>query len=251
MKMLATLKKEMLYQWRSYRLLVAVAVLLMLGLLSPVIVKYTPKILELVPNGKNMAGLFPTPTVFDVIAQFVKNVSQIGVVLVLLLSMGAVATERDKGTAAMILCKPLFRSSFILAKFACIALVFILATAAAGAGGYYYTLLLFGPPMASTWIVMNAIVALYFIEYEAVTLLFSTLSTSLILAGGLTFGVMVVFSVLGALPTVGDYFPAQLLKLAAGAAAGAPLDWRSAAVAAGLIVAALAGAILTFREREL
>lgn len=74
-------------------------------------------------------------------SQYVKTISQFGVILALLLTMGAVTQEKNRGTAAMMLVKPLPRSTFLLAKFGALALMFALTIAVAGAACYYLTLL--------------------------------------------------------------------------------------------------------------
>ncbi|MBI5828976.1 MAG: ABC transporter permease subunit, partial [Chloroflexi bacterium] len=118
------LRKEWLEQWRTYRLLVVGVVLVVFGLLSPLIAKYTPELIKLVPEGEAIAALIPTPTALEAVAQYLKNMSQFGGILALLLTMGAVAQEKDKGTAAMMLVKTLSRLAFLAAKFAALALMF-------------------------------------------------------------------------------------------------------------------------------
>jgi ABC-type transport system involved in multi-copper enzyme maturation permease subunit len=152
---LAALRKELLEQWRTYRLLAVGVVLVVFGLLSPLIAKYTPEIIKLIPNGEALSHLLPTPTAMDAVTQYIKNIGQFGVILALLLTMGAVAQEKDKGTAAMMLVKPLPRATFLVAKFTALALTFTATIAIAGAACYYYTWLLFGALDAPRWLALN------------------------------------------------------------------------------------------------
>ena len=126
-----TLRKELLEQRRTQRLLVVGIVLVVFGLLSPLAARYTPELIKLLPNGAAMAQLIPPPTFMDAVGQYLKNVSQFGVVLALLVTMGAVVQEKDRGTAAMMLVKPLPRATFLGAKFAALAVTFSLSLAAA------------------------------------------------------------------------------------------------------------------------
>ncbi|NOZ73089.1 MAG: hypothetical protein GXP38_14485 [Chloroflexi bacterium] len=48
MSFLTALRKEWLELWRTYRLLVVGVVLLLFGLLSPLLAKYTPEIIKLI-----------------------------------------------------------------------------------------------------------------------------------------------------------------------------------------------------------
>ncbi len=89
--------KEMTEQWRTYRLLIVVAVMAVFGLASPLLAKLTPEILKSIPDlPPGLADAIPVPTVSDAVAQYVKNMSQFGILLALLVSMGSVAQEKER-----------------------------------------------------------------------------------------------------------------------------------------------------------
>ena len=48
----AALRKEMIEQWRTYRLLVVCVVLIAMAMTSPLIAKLTPELLKLLPGGE-------------------------------------------------------------------------------------------------------------------------------------------------------------------------------------------------------
>lgn len=249
------LRKEMLEQWRSYRLLIVGVVLLLFGLASPVLAKYTPEILRLaVPKGQatELLNLIPEPTVADAVAQYVKNTSQFGILLALLMAMGMVALEKDKGTAALMLSKPLPRGVFLLAKFAALGLTFALGILLAGVAGYFYTVLLFGSLSLPAWLGLNGLLLLCLLVYIALTLFCSTLTHSQVVAAGLAFGFLIVLGFLGALPRLGDYLPNRLISWGAGLfAATGTAPWGALWVSLGLIAASLLAAWLIFRRQEL
>jgi len=245
------LRKELLEQWRTYRALVVGAVLLAFGLLSPLTAKLTPDLIRLVPNGDQLAGLIPPPTALDAVAQYLKNMSQFAVILALLLAMGSVTQEKERGTAAMMLAKPLPRWTFLAAKFAALGLTFGLSLVLAGAGAYYYTWLLFGPLDLGAWAALNGLLLVNTLVYLALTLLCSVLMRSQAAAGGLAFGLLVVVTILGAIPPVGHYLPGELVSWAGRLFAGGDSGWPALAVSLGLIAAALAAAGLRFERQEL
>ena len=107
--------------------------------------------MSLIPGGEAFKDLIPPPTMLDAVGQYIKNTTQFGVVLALLLAMGVVVQEKERGTAAMMLVKPLPRGAFLLAKFVALALAFLVGLALAGAGGYFYTLVLFGAGCGRFW----------------------------------------------------------------------------------------------------
>ncbi len=50
MNFLTVIRKELLEQWRTYKLLIVAAVLVVFGLISPLLAKLTPELLKAVPN---------------------------------------------------------------------------------------------------------------------------------------------------------------------------------------------------------
>lgn len=252
MSFLAALRKEWLEQWRTYRLLMLGVVLIVFGLLSPLIAKYTPEIIRLIPNGEAMAQLIPAPTVIDAVTQYIKNIGQLGVILALLLTMGAVAQERDKGTAAMMLVKPLPRVTFLVAKFTALALMFAATIAMAGAACYYYTWLLFGALNAPRWLALNGLMLVLVLVYVALTLFCSVVTRSQAAAGGLALCLLFILGLVGSIPSLGEYLPGQLTAWGGGLMAGeAEAFWPALWVSVGIIVVALMGARLIFERQEL
>jgi ABC-2 type transport system permease protein len=247
----AALRKELLEQWRSYRALVVAAVLLGFGLLSPLSARFTPELFRLLPNGAQIASLIPPPTLLDAVAQYLKNMSQFAVILALLLTMGAVSQEKERGTAAMMLSKPLPRWVFLAAKFAALGLTFAVGLVLAGAGAYYYSVLLFGPLDPLAWVGVNGLLLVFTLVYVALTLLCSVLTRSQAAAGGLAFGLLALLTILGALPQVGQYLPGQLIAWAGRLISGGPAAWPALVVSVALIGLALAAAAWRFESQEL
>ncbi|MCP4424190.1 MAG: YhfC family intramembrane metalloprotease, partial [Chloroflexi bacterium] len=127
-------RKELQQQWRTKRVLVVAAVFLLFGLGSPLLAKFTPEMLNFIEGAEQFADLIPEPTTADSLTQYIKNLTQFGFIMAILLGMGAVAGEKERGTAAMILSKPLPRWAFVLSKFAAQALVYALGFVLSAAG---------------------------------------------------------------------------------------------------------------------
>ena len=252
MNLLTSLRKELLEQWRTSRLLIVVIVLVVFGLSSPLVAKYTPEMLRLIPGAEQFAGLVPKPTLLDAVNQYIKNVAQFGILLALLLSMGAMAVEKDKGTAALMLVKPLPRGSFLVAKFLALALSFLVAVALAGLAGYLYTLVLFGPLDGSAWLNLNAAMWLEMVVYVAITLLFSTLLRSQAAAAGLGLGAILVISLIEGIPGIGQAMPGRLVAWGAAPFMGAIVNpWPALVTCLAIILICLLAAWLAFKNQEL
>jgi ABC-2 type transport system permease protein len=249
---LAALRKELMEQWRSYRLLITAAVLVAFGLIAPLTARYTPELLKLLPNGEEIARLFPPPTALDAVTEYTENISQFGVILALLMAMGAVAHEKERGTAAMVLVKPLPRWAFLTAKFAALGVTFAVSIAVAGAGCYYYTFILFEPLDIGPWVELNVLLLVFVLVYVALTLMCSVFAKSQAAAGGLAFALLIVLALPGALPKVGEYLPGQLMAWGAGLIAKSGVTaWPALWISVGLIAGALGLAWLAFERQEL
>jgi ABC-2 type transport system permease protein len=215
--------------------------------------KYGPEIIRLaLPEGDEILKLLPSPTAADAVSQYLKNVSQFGILLAVLMTMGAVAQEKDKGTAALMLVKPMPRGVFLAAKMVALSLTFAISVFLAGAACYYYTMLMFESLSLPAWLALNGLLLLFVLVYVALTLLCSTLSQSQVVSGALAFGLLVILSALGAVPRLGEAMPGRLTTWADGLIAGdGGSAWPALAVSVGLIVVALLVAWLVLERQEL
>ena len=133
------LRKELLEQWRTLRLPVVTMIFLLVGLGSPLLARFTPEILKSV-GGDQFQIVLPTPSAADAVDQLAKNLGQFGGLIAVLLAMGAVAAEKERGTAALLVTKPISRAAFLLAKLVAIGTTLAVAVAIATAGAWFYTL---------------------------------------------------------------------------------------------------------------
>ena len=252
MTFFAALRKEIFEQWRTYRLLICAVVLGFFGMTSPLLAKFTPEILKAVPGADAYAGLVPTPTVVDAYAQYIKNMAQFGLLLALLITMGAVAVEKERGTAAMMLVKPLSRGAFLLSKFCAISLTLFISLGLAMFLAYYYTLYLFGPTDLGAWAAMDGLLLVQFMVVVALTLLCSTLVRSQAAAAGLSVGVMLLAAIIGVAPSIAKILPGALTNWGGSIMVGTPQPaWTALWVSLGLIVAFLTAAWLIFKRQEI
>jgi ABC-2 type transport system permease protein len=204
-------QKEIAQLWRTRRLLVLGAVFLFFGMGSPLFSKLTPEILRSVQGGEMFANLMPTPSAADAMGQYIKNLSQFGFLLAVLLVMGAVVGEKETRVAPMILSKPMPRWAFITSKFAAQCLMYLGGFILAGIGAYYYTWILFSPLEPGAFILTNALLLLWVLTFVALGLLGSVLGKSTVSAGGIGVGLSVALMLAGSIPRYGTLLPGGLL----------------------------------------
>jgi ABC-2 type transport system permease protein len=245
------LVKEITEQWRTGRLPVVAVIFLLLGLASPVLAKYTPDIVKLAASSIDIH--VPTPTIKDAVAQLIKNLSQVGVLTAILLAMGSVAGEKESGTAAFVLVKPVRRFAFLAGKFSGLALTMAAAVLICGLAAYLYTELLFAPLSVLGFGAACLVMLLGLLEIAAVTFLGSTLVRSSIPAAGIGLVALVVAGIVSSLPNVGRFTPFGLNELASALALQhTATGWTwPVIVNAGFVVVALAASWLVLRRQEI
>ena len=248
------LRKELRESLRTNRLLVVVAIFAVLGIISPLSAKYTPELLKsLGTTGGGVTIILPTPTVKDAITQFIKNVAGTGILVAILLPMGLVAREKERGTAAFVLTKPLTRPAFLTAKLLALGLTLTAGVAIGALATYWYTALLFTPIAFGGFFAASLLVLLSLLVYASFTFLGSTLMSAQLPAAGIGIAGWIIVSLLGVFPGIAQYTPAGLLDPASQLALGlAPQHlWVSVAASVALGAVVLLAAWLSFRGQEL
>lgn len=249
------LRKELLESWRTMRLPVVAGLFLLVGLSSPLLAKFLPEIIAAAAGDQLGSIQIPTPVPADAADQLSKNLAQFGALAAIILAMGAVATEKDRGTAAFILSKTVSRGAFIGAKVAAIGAVLAVSVALAVVVGWVYTAILFEPLPVGGWIAFAFLTWLGLAAWAALTFLGSTVTGSAAAAAGIGFVALLVLSIAGAVPSLGRVLPSGLAGPALALAAGLPVDavdvLAAVVVTSGIIAAALGVSVWSFRRQEL
>ena len=250
---IAFLRKEFVEQRRTYKLLIMLAVFTLFGTMSALLAKLMPDIFA----SMDMQGLqftVPEPTYTDAYAQFFKNTTQMGIVVLLLVFSGSMSQELSRGTLVNVLAKGLPRSAVVLSKFAANLVLWTLSLAICAAVHYGYTLYLFGSHPAAHFIFTLLCLWLFGAFLLAVALLTGTL-----LKGGYggllaTAAVLGLLLLLGMLPGSAHWNPISLTSIGTGAMDGAIAAADIAAavwITIGAAALCLLGAMLVFRKKQL
>lgn len=254
---LAALTKELRYAWRSNRVVVVFGVYALFGLTSPLLAYFTPQIIASIPEAQVFSELIPTPTAADAMLQYVKNVTQFGFVLAVLLGMGAIAGEKENGTAVMVLSKPLPRWAFVLSKFSAQALVYLGAYLFTAVGAAYYTWYLFGELHVGNFAVVNGLLYIWLLPYVGLALLGSALGKTSGVAAGIGLGGALVLLGAGAIPRYGLLAPgalvnwAQILGTGGDPLQAAATGGMALGVALVVTILAVLGAVAAFEVEEI
>ncbi|MDF2821394.1 MAG: transporter permease [Clostridiales bacterium] len=138
----AFVKKEILESIRTYKLLIVVAAFFIFGMMSPLMAKLMPEIFSKLAT-EGMIITIPEPTAIDSYTQFFKNLTQMGLVVLVLVFSGILSTEYSKGTLINVLTKGLSRHAVILAKYTVYLGLWTVSLAVSFLTAYGYTEYLF------------------------------------------------------------------------------------------------------------
>jgi ABC-2 type transport system permease protein len=246
--------KELLEQWRSYRLLAVAAVLGVMGILGPLTARYMNELMASIPGTpEGLEAVLPEPTVDLAVAELTDNLVQFGLILALLIPMASVVAEKHSGTAGLTLSKPVSRFAFLLAKLLALLVTFAVGVGIGLGAGYAYTGMLFAWLPPGGFFVLACGLLLYLLFYGSLSLLASTLMRSQLAAAGMAFGLTLVLGLLGMIPAVGAYLPAGLPGWGRAAATGLAVEtpWRALVAALVLIPGLLFAGWGALRKQEL
>jgi ABC-2 type transport system permease protein len=159
-----------------------------------------------------MTFTVPPPSLKGDLGQLGKNLSQFGYICAILLAMGCVAWEKERGTAGMILTKPASRAAFLGAKLVAISMNLAVATVLGMGLGYLYTTLLYPDTFPIGGFVATSLVLWWTaVLFAAITMLASTATRSAIAAAGIGFVAFLVLGIVLAIQPLAIWSPLGLL----------------------------------------
>jgi len=182
------LKKEIRWNWRSFRYPAFFLLLTFFALSNPPLMKYMDQLLELFAEGVEI-GMGP-PSPGEVFSSYLVDVSQIGIlVLIFISSQGGMVREKENGVAGWILSKPVARWKYFAAKAISLNAMTIISFLAASMLSYLYTWSLFESFSFSRAFTATISLTVFAMFYSSLSLTFATLLKSPLQAGGITVAV--------------------------------------------------------------
>lgn len=198
--MIEMIEREINEQVKTQKLLLLSLVFLLFGVLSPLLTKNLQAILKSTLN----IGLPPLQPV-DSYLQFFKSIDQLGLLAFILLFMGCIALEKERGTAAMILSKPVSRLEFVLSKYITTVTASVFSLSVGSLTCYLYTETLFKEVgNISDFLKAFGCYCMFFAGSSAIIVLFSVVFKNQLYAG-VASALVLIFSSFAAQMDVGSY----------------------------------------------
>jgi ABC-2 type transport system permease protein len=204
-------RKEFLEIIRSKKMLILVILFAFVAISSPILAKLIPTLLKSMPATPGLTFNIPEPTWQDAIDQLIKNLSQIGMLVVIFLFAGAIAEEKTKKTLELTLTKPFSRAQFVLAKFIASAASVKLVYIGSMIVFFLYTRSLFGAFSFLHFLWLSLFLLIYILLILAITLLMSAVANNQIIAVGFAFLTQIVLAIVfGYFKAIAIYSPSYI-----------------------------------------
>lgn len=238
-----SIRRELTVAFRSFRLPGLAVVFLFFALLDPPVIKYMDRLIEMIGGTEGLEITMPPPSPAMALAQFIGDLSGIGVLVLVFLLMGIVASEKATGVTEWVLTRPVTRREYLISKVLVWGTGIVVCTLAAGVVAWAYTWSLLGHVGFLSAGAAFVAVAVYALFISAATFagsvaLNSQLAAGLVGVGAVAAGVLI--KPIGTALGLRRYLPYSLPDMANRAIGGAiaPLE-IAPAVACSLVVSFL------------
>ncbi|MEH7113531.1 ABC transporter permease [Neobacillus niacini] len=253
---LTLFQKEILEMWRNFKWIWVPITFILLGVSEPLTSYYMKDILDSLGGLPDGAVIdIPVPTAGAVLASGLSQYSTIGVLIIVLGTMGTIAGERKSGVAAMILVKPVSYFSYVTSKWAGSLLLVWISLFIGYLSTWYYTGQLFDWVPIGEFFQSYVLYGLWLTVVLTVTIFFSASLLAPGMAGFISLALALVVSIIsGALSHLLEWSPSQLTGYASAllAAGELPNDTLAASLLAILIIAILLWlSVVIFKKKEL
>ena len=225
---------------RTRRLIAILAVYLFFGITGPFTVRYLGEILGRAGTGRIKFEL-PPPVPADGIAQFVGNASQIGLLVVVLVSASALAFDARREMAIFLRTRVDSVGRILVPALSVNAVAAVVGYLLGAAAAWYETAVLIGGPPVGRMVVGIAYGVLFLVFAIAAVAAIASVVRGTVAAAGVTLVALLLMAVLGNLGWLGHWLPTGLAgALAAVVGEADPVDYLPAvgvtAVLTGLLV---------------
>lgn len=246
-------KKELLEYWRTKKLLVLWIAFAAFGIMSPLFAKLMPQILK-ASFGEALPIELPIPTSVDAWSQFYKNISQIGIYLLIIMFSGIVNREISKGTLTNLVTKGLNRAVVIISKYFLMLILWSLVIATSFAIALGYTLYYFPDQRSPHFLAGFLLLWLFGLFISSVVVLSSTLFRSIYSSLFGAIGLMILMYVLNLWEKAVTWNPISLMSVNVAVVQGQEIwsDYLPAIVMSGLIALLLLWmAVVVLKRKKL
>ncbi len=205
---------EWLRLTRTRRWIALLGVYVVFGLLGPVVARYMAQLVQGVQSGITI--IVPPPQPGDGVVNYLSQVGQIGLVVVVVIAAGALTFDARRGVSTFFRTRVSSMWRLVLPRVAVPAAAAVVSYAAGLAAAWYGTWLLLGPLPVGPMLAGLVCESGYLVFAVCVVAAASSVARSTLATVGISLGVLITLSIAGNIDVLHDWLPTTL--------AGAPVD---------------------------
>lgn len=189
--------KELLEKWRNLQWIWVPLVFILLSIMDPITTYYMPQILESL-GGMPEGAVFemPTPSPSDAMMMSLAQLSSLGVLVIVLMSMGTISGEVKSGTAELILAKPVSSINYVTAKWGAFLCLILISFVLGMLMSWYYTVILFGKLSFSSFLFLCLFYGLWLAFVVSLSIFYNALSKIPGMVAFLTIATVILLSLI-------------------------------------------------------
>lgn len=249
-KPMSTWRLEWLRMTRTPRAIALGATYLFFGLLGPVTAKYLQEIVNRVQTGVQIIVAHPTPK--DGIANYISQISQTGLIVVIVITAGAFTFDARRGLSTFLRTRATSMWQLIAPRFTVSAAAAVAAYTLGMLAAWYETALLLGSPSPGAMLAGLLCGSVYLIFAVSVASAAASVARSTLGTVGVTVGALLALPLLGMIGPLHTWLPSTLISAPIDLLSGSTLGDYLPALAIALVSTAvlLAAATLQLERRE-
>lgn len=207
------LKYDLLYLKKTSKFIIFPVVIILLAVMSPLSARYLNEILVFSLGDQASQFQFPDPVVFDAYMEYLGNLSDIYLFVIIFVGVGMFINDKTKGLYSLILSKPINRVHYLMSKYMSLSsLIFVSLLIGLGVFSYY-TYYIFGEVDFMNVFVMSLLYFVYIELILSLAMLCAMFFKSYITAVMSTFGGYILVSLINIFNfDFLKYMPAMLTK---------------------------------------
>jgi ABC-2 type transport system permease protein len=202
-------KLEWLRMTRSSKAIALIGVFVFFGILGPLSAAYIGEIVEQFGGGVEI--IFPPPTAADGVTQYVGNVQQIGLLVLVLIAAGALTMEARFEMAVFLRTRVQETWRLLLPRFVVVAGAGVVAFTVGWAVAWYETAVLIENPDAGSMLAVLGFASAYLVFAVSVVAFAGTHLKAILPSVMLSLGILLLVPLLALFPPVADWLPSHLL----------------------------------------
>ena len=194
--MVKLLKYDFYHLRKTSKFIIFPVVIVIFAILSPLTARYMNEILEMALGESGLDITFPDPTVLDSYLQYLGNLYETVMFVVLFVGVGFFIKDKTKGLLPLILSKPINRVKYLLSKYISLSILILVSLLIGYLVFSYYTYFIFEEVDMLGVLIMSLLFFVYVLYILSISLFTATHFKSYLAAVSVTFGIYIFTSML-------------------------------------------------------